>query len=164
VTNAGPDLARLARIEAHLPNGVALQSLAGIPGAVLARGQLYAPIGTLPAGGSTSLVVRLSLATEGTLNLAASVTSGLLDPALSNNVAAIQIPVGEGIPLRVVQVGSNLELSWPETFAGAVPEVANSILRPVWSVVPGEASTSNGRRRLLIPLDGDIRFYRLRQP
>ena len=66
-------------------------------------------------------------------------------------------------PLRIVQSGSGIRLSWPlwasdfglqET--GATPTNSGG-----WSDLPVYPSTTNNENAVFVPLDSDMKFYRL---
>ncbi|MFN0067696.1 MAG: hypothetical protein ACKVYV_08680 [Limisphaerales bacterium] len=69
-------------------------------------------------------------------------------------------------PLALALAGAELELSWPERFAGFVlevsPAVAGAEVR--WSVADGPAETVRGHVTVRLPRNAEGSYFRLRRP
>ena len=67
--------------------------------------------------------------------------------------------------VTALPTGNNLTLSWPDTAAGYQVESALNLSLPVfWSTVTGTLQTNGGFIRVVLPLAGPQKLYRLTKP
>ena len=103
VHNAGPGAAPGARAIDTLPGEVTLESASPSQGSCSRAGVLACELGTLPAGGTTTIQVRVRVSpgASGTLSNRVEISSGAPDPDPSDNVSVLLTPVdrdGDGLP------------------------------------------------------------------
>ncbi len=91
VANAGPSDATGTVLSDQLPAGVSLASAQPSQGACSGTTTVSCSLGTVPAGGSASVVLQVIPNAAGTLTDTASVTSGVTDPDTSNNSASVTV-------------------------------------------------------------------------
>jgi uncharacterized repeat protein (TIGR01451 family) len=94
VTNNGPDAAANVVVTDTLPSGVTFVSAS--PGCVHAAGVVTCNLGNIPAGGSVTITIVVTVTAPGTISNTATVTSDTLDPNTANNSDAEPTEVQSG--------------------------------------------------------------------
>jgi uncharacterized repeat protein (TIGR01451 family)/CSLREA domain-containing protein len=94
VTNRGPDAATNVVVTDTLPSGVTFVSAS--PGCVHAAGVVTCNLGNIPAGGSVTITIVVTVTAPGTISNTATVTSDTLDPNTANNSDAEPTEVQSG--------------------------------------------------------------------
>jgi len=94
VTNGGPDAATNVVVTDTLPSGVTFVSAS--PGCVHSAGVVTCNLGNIPAGGSVTITIVVTVTAPGTISNTATVTSDTLDPNTANNSDAEPTEVQSG--------------------------------------------------------------------
>ncbi len=69
-----------------------------------------------------------------------------------------------GVRLDVTRSNNAVIVSWPLPYTNFIPESAPSFGSGNWEQVAQMITTSNGRCEVTVPLDQQLRFFRLRKP
>jgi uncharacterized repeat protein (TIGR01451 family)/CSLREA domain-containing protein len=94
VTNRGPDAATNVVVTDTLPSGVTFVSAS--PGCVHSAGVVTCNLGNIPAGGSVTITIVVTVTAPGTISNTATVTSDTLDPNTANDSDAEPTEVQSG--------------------------------------------------------------------
>jgi uncharacterized repeat protein (TIGR01451 family) len=94
VTNHGPDPATNVVVTDTLPSGVMFVNAS--PGCVHSAGVVTCNLGNIPAGGSVTITIVVTVTAPGTISNTATVTSDTLDPNTANNSDAEPTEVQSG--------------------------------------------------------------------
>ena len=127
------------------------------------------PLPELVTGSSTRAVVACQPAPGTVFPLGSTTVRCSTTDGSGNSIrCAFQITVTDAPPvlsLRHESGQDDLILSWPQTCVDWVLEASSSCVGATdWSPVEAAATVGNGVRRVILPVESDQQFFRLRRP
>ncbi len=161
VTNQGPATAPVLAITDTLPPAVTFVS-ASSGGALAGNKVVFANLGNLPSGATTSASITVKPTAAGTLTNTATVSSSVTDPLKANNTASVKTVV-EAFQMTVVQAPGSLTFGWPADAPNAYLESCTNLHPPsVWTPVTNPPPTIVGDQKVItVPIGGGTKFFRL---
>jgi uncharacterized repeat protein (TIGR01451 family) len=161
VTNQGPATAPNLAITDTLPFGMTFVS-ASAGATTNGNKVVFANLGNLPSGGSTSVTITVKPAFAGTFINSATCSSAVTDPLKANNTAAVKTVV-EAFQMTLSHSLGSLTITWPADAPNAYLESATN-LPPLggWlKVTNPPSSLVGGQRTITIPIGSGTKFFRL---
>ncbi len=87
-----------------------------------------------------------------------------LTPAPGYERTLVVAKIAQKPPLQLVRSAQNITLTWPVGATNYVLEAAASLPTISWATVTNTPTVTATNRRVQLPLTGNARFFRLRQP